>query len=296
MRAARENEQRSAKVSRTRDCARHIRARARDRTGAVRVRLRQADARADDAEGARKAAEERAGAIEEAATEVEAQMTALRAKLDRRTAREKEASAARKAAEKDKATAQKELDSVLAAAERLQAECDAARASAAGVEKLEKELDASRSARDAAVRERDAAAVRARDAETAMGALRLTVERERVARRKATERVFELQGNIRVLCRVRPLARAEKLAVERNADALALEPEAIADPESALQVDDDDETILAHGTPFVFDRSFGVRTAQESVFREARARAASGSALSRHARERASPQRSRARR
>ena len=85
--------------------------------------------------------------------------------------------------------------------------------------------------------------------------------------KKLNERVVELQGNIRVFCRLRPLSQLEQS--ELDAD-----PEA-ADMRQVIQYLDDDK-MLFHGAMYEYDFVFPPETQQEDVFLEVSERCGGG--------------------
>jgi len=77
--------------------------------------------------------------------------------------------------------------------------------------------------------------------------------------KKLNERVVELQGNIRVFCRLRPLSTEEQRELDADPDS--------PDLRTAIQYLDDDK-MLFHGAMYEYDHVFVPDTAQEEVFLE----------------------------
>ncbi|CBJ31988.1 conserved unknown protein [Ectocarpus siliculosus] len=84
-------------------------------------------------------------------------------------------------------------------------------------------------------------------------------EAERVLRRELNAKILDMQGSIRVLCRLRPLQEAEVLVIERGKE--------YEDPMANITYPDVDR-LTFWGVPYQFDYVFGPGTKQAQVFDE----------------------------
>lgn len=150
----------------------------------------------------------------------------------------------------------------LAAAAEKSREAAVAAAEAAVQERQQSALEAAvRTARES---ERAAADIRVAAVEKERDDAKAIIAGEREARRKAYARVLELQGNIRVVARVRPILEVERRAGD-GADATVTmfpEPDVVAVMTGGS----------SKGKPIVerfgFQRCFGPEATQEAVFEE----------------------------
>eukprot|EP00903_Cladosiphon_okamuranus_P017656 g16259.t2 len=88
---------------------------------------------------------------------------------------------------------------------------------------------------------------------------RMKFEDERTLRRALNTKILDMQGSIRVLCRLRPLQEAEVLAVDRDRE--------YEDPMANITYPDVDR-LMFWGVPYQFDYVFGPGTQQAKVFDE----------------------------
>ncbi|CAM9220071.1 unnamed protein product [Ectocarpus sp. 6 AP-2014] len=84
-------------------------------------------------------------------------------------------------------------------------------------------------------------------------------EAERVLRRELNAKILDMQGSIRVLCRLRPLQEAEVLVIERGKE--------YEDPMANITYPDVGR-LTFWGVPYQFDYVFGPGTKQAQVFDE----------------------------
>ncbi|CAM9700612.1 unnamed protein product [Pylaiella littoralis] len=84
-------------------------------------------------------------------------------------------------------------------------------------------------------------------------------EAERALRRALNSKLLDMQGSIRVLCRLRPLQQVEVMAIEQDRE--------YEDPMANIVYPDVDR-LLFWGVPYQFDYVFGPGTTQAQVFDE----------------------------
>ena len=89
---------------------------------------------------------------------------------------------------------------------------------------------------------------------------KMKYNKEKEKTKSMNDKIIELQGNIRVICRVRPLSSKE----QRDLIADGKDP---SDIQKAIQYLDDDK-LLFYGTEYNFDRIFAPNAVQGSVFSE----------------------------
>eukprot|EP00752_Nemacystus_decipiens_P003758 g3461.t2 len=88
---------------------------------------------------------------------------------------------------------------------------------------------------------------------------KMKFEDERTLRRALNAKILDMQGSIRVLCRLRPLQEAEALAIDRDRE--------YDDPMANITYPDVDR-LTFWGVPYQFDYVFGPGTKQTQVFDE----------------------------
>jgi hypothetical protein len=98
------------------------------------------------------------------------------------------------------------------------------------------------------------------------------LEKETRARKALLNKVIEMQGNIRVFCRVRPMADDEKRAGEQAVvsfgedNAITIGPPASASASSAAAALSGGAPTVVRAESFEFDRVYDQRSTQEGVF------------------------------